>query len=100
RDDSSQQQSGGAVLEGSERRLPSSARRLVTLTGPGGSGKTRLALEVAQRLSERFGGAVWFVPLVDLADSRLIPDRLREAMHLPASPQVEPMEQVVTVLCR
>src|SRR5262249_50835643 len=49
----------GALLERS---------RLVTLTGSGGSGKTRLALEVARQLGERFAGAVWFVPLADLVE--------------------------------
>src|SRR5206468_3399699 len=54
----------------------SGAPRLVTLTGPGGSGKTRLGLEVAARQWEPFGGAVWFVPLQDLLDARVIPYRI------------------------
>ena len=36
--------------------------RLVTLTGPGGSGKSRLAIEAGPRMLEAFSGAVWFVP--------------------------------------
>lgn len=72
--------------------------RLVTLTGAGGTGKTRLALEVARRLVERFHGAVWFVPLADLDDPRRLPDRLRERLGLPHSPTVGPMEQVVAAL--
>ena len=39
--------------------------RLITLTGLGGSGKTRLALEVARYLQPVYSGAVWFVPLAD-----------------------------------
>jgi predicted ATPase/DNA-binding SARP family transcriptional activator len=74
--------------------------RLVTLTGPGGSGKTRLALEVAERLVEPFGGAVWFVPLADLADARLIADAARDALRLPRSPGREPLEQLVETLSR
>ncbi|HLV81213.1 MAG TPA: BTAD domain-containing putative transcriptional regulator, partial [Chthonomonadaceae bacterium] len=45
---------------------PGGACRLVTLTGPGGTGKTRLAIEVAGQLQPAYDGAVWFVPLADL----------------------------------
>ncbi len=51
--------------------------RLVTLSGPGGTGKTRLAQEVAARLREPFQGAVWFVPLVDLTDPTLLKATIR-----------------------
>src|SRR5438270_352197 len=62
-------------LEGAERLLapaaaaapdpsPGPARaRLVTITGPGGVGKTRLAIEAARRLAPAFGGAVAFAAL-------------------------------------
>ena len=43
--------------------------RLVTLTGPGGIGKTRLAIEVANRLTKRFPDGVWFVPLAAVTDA-------------------------------
>jgi predicted ATPase/DNA-binding SARP family transcriptional activator len=74
--------------------------RLVTLTGPAGTGKTRLALAVAARLQDVFQGAVWFVPLEDLTDARLIADYIRNALRVPPSPDVEPLEQVVTTLAR
>ncbi len=45
--------------------LPETGVRLVTLLGPGGVGKTRLALEAARRLLPSFPGGVWFVPLAD-----------------------------------
>jgi predicted ATPase/DNA-binding SARP family transcriptional activator/Tfp pilus assembly protein PilF len=77
-----------------------SVPRLVTLTGPGGSGKTRLALEVAGQLRMAFHGAVWFVPLQDLADARLIPDKLLDVLRLPRSPQLQPLEQAVAFLSR
>ncbi|MFI6514099.1 ATP-binding protein [Spirillospora sp. NPDC050679] len=43
-----------------------SAERLVTLTGPGGAGKTRLALRLAEEAADRFPGGVWLVELAEL----------------------------------
>jgi predicted ATPase/DNA-binding SARP family transcriptional activator len=74
--------------------------RLVTLTGPGGSGKTRLAIAVAARLVEAFDGAVWFVPLAELADARHIPDAVGDALGLLRSPDVAPLEQLLERLRR
>ncbi len=74
--------------------------RLVTLTGPGGTGKTRLAIEAAQQLVPAFSGAVWFVPLGDVSDARRVPDAAAAVMRLPAAPATEPLDQVVEALGR
>jgi predicted ATPase len=69
--------------------------RLVTLTGPGGSGKTRLAIELAETVSDRFAGAVWFVPLADLADPAHIPGAILNALREPRAPHKDPLEQAI-----
>ncbi|MEZ4531716.1 MAG: hypothetical protein R2855_11925 [Thermomicrobiales bacterium] len=49
------------------------ALRLITITGPGGVGKTRLSVEVAGTLERTFGRNIWFVPLAPVGDSTLVP---------------------------
>src|SRR5712672_3166805 len=55
------------------------ANRLVTLTGAGGAGKTRLAIEVASRLIDVFPDGVWLVELAALSDPRLVPQAVAKA---------------------
>ncbi len=56
--------------------------RLLTLLGPGGSGKTRIAIEVARRMQRPFNNAVWFVSLADLSVAIAIPPAILDAMAL------------------
>ncbi|KRB55336.1 LuxR family transcriptional regulator [Rhizobium sp. Root708] len=59
-----------------------SAYRVVTLTGPGGIGKTVLASEVARRLQPSIDGDAFFVELVSLPDSNLVPTALAQTLDL------------------
>jgi predicted ATPase/DNA-binding SARP family transcriptional activator len=78
--------------------------RLVTLTGPGGSGKTRLAVELARRLSGAWNGAICFVPLADLEEcggapaASLIGEAVGVALRLPPAPDAESLDRVVAAL--
>ena len=62
--------------------------RLVTLTGPGGVGKTRLALEVASRLVEDFADGVAFVPLAAVRDPGLVLQAITSSLDLSEEPNV------------
>jgi predicted ATPase/DNA-binding CsgD family transcriptional regulator len=55
-------------------------RRLVTLTGPGGVGKTRLALRVAEEREASFADGVWFVPLAPLTDAAYVESAIATAL--------------------
>jgi predicted ATPase/DNA-binding SARP family transcriptional activator len=77
-----------------------SGERLVTLTGPGGSGKTRLALEVATRCAEKQDRPVWHVPLADLADPEHLLETIRDALGMPRVPRRDTLEQLMAVLGR
>ena len=56
--------------------------QLVTLIGPGGTGKTRLALQAAAELLDDFTDGVFFVPLAPLTDSHLVPSAIASALGL------------------
>lgn len=72
--------------------------RLVTLTGTGGIGKTRVALEIARELTPDFPDGVWFVPLGELVDAQLVSQSVAEALDVePAGPDfVRPLISHVT----
>ncbi|MFE5700998.1 ATP-binding protein [Rhodococcus koreensis] len=72
----------GRRREVTEAKRLLSATRLVTLTGIGGVGKTRLALRVAADVARAFGDGVWLVELGELQDSELLPDAVISALGL------------------
>jgi predicted ATPase/DNA-binding SARP family transcriptional activator/transposase len=89
-----------AMLEQGGGESPSLEARLITLTGPGGSGKTRLAIEVGARVMAAWGGRVWLVLLQDLAAAQRIPAAIRDVLGLPRSAGADAVEQVVVALSR
>jgi predicted ATPase/DNA-binding CsgD family transcriptional regulator len=72
--------------------------RLLTLTGAGGSGKTRLALEVARRLVAEYPDGVWLVELAPLSEGALVPKEVAKALGVserPAQPLTGTLAEVL-----
>jgi len=80
-----------AVAEVLERMETS---RLVTLSGPGGSGKTRLSIEVASQSRDRFTGGVWFVPLDQIDESSLVPAFVGRTIGIRESPDISVVDNL------
>ena len=60
--------------------------RLLTLTGPGGSGKTRLSLELAAGVANEYPDGVWFVPLAALTDPALVVPTIAQRLGVRETP--------------
>jgi predicted ATPase/DNA-binding CsgD family transcriptional regulator len=71
---------------------------LLTLTGPGGSGKTRLALELATLLRPEFTDGVAFVPLAAIRDAALVPATVAAALGVPEVPGRSATEALIGCL--
>jgi predicted ATPase/class 3 adenylate cyclase/DNA-binding CsgD family transcriptional regulator len=71
-----------------------SAHRLVTLTGAGGAGKTRLAMEAAAQLVTEFGDGVWYIDLSPIADPVVVPVTVARTFGLPDQPGRSTMDAV------
>ena len=69
--------------------LGDAAARLVTLTGPGGTGKTRLMLQAAAEVSDRFPDGVYWIPLAPLRDESALGETFAQAIGMRAQPGVE-----------
>ncbi len=79
-------------------RTMHSPLRLITLVGAGGSGKTRLALEIGRALVEEFEQGVWFVDLAPLSDAALVPQQIAKALGVQEQPNVPLTETLVEFL--
>jgi predicted ATPase len=72
--------------------------RFVTLTGTGGIGKTRLAIEVARHLLPQFADGVWVVELAPLSDPHLVPVTVSTALGLELMSGVVTPERIAMAL--
>ncbi|MCC6734889.1 MAG: hypothetical protein IT534_02030 [Bauldia sp.] len=72
--------------------------RLLTLTGPGGTGKTRLALELAAAAAEDFPDGVWFVELEPIRDPDLVAGTIARTMGLALTASRPPRDVLVEAL--
>jgi predicted ATPase/DNA-binding SARP family transcriptional activator len=86
----------GRDIEQLAHRLEGSS--MVTLTGPGGMGKTRLAVELSAKVSERYRDGVVFVDLAPLTDESLIPRTIAWALGLRDDGVRNPMDVIVARL--
>ncbi len=90
---------------GRERELADLERllrehRLVTVTGMGGAGKTRLALETAPRQVGAWSGGVWFVDLMPVTDPALVPVAVARTLGVADRPDVTPLVGLLEQLQR
>ncbi|MFT4037353.1 MAG: LuxR C-terminal-related transcriptional regulator [Thermomicrobiales bacterium] len=72
--------------------------RLITLTGPGGVGKTRLALRVARELAPRFPDGVAFVPLAPIRDASLVSTTIAQALGVHGGEDRDPLARLQAYL--
>jgi predicted ATPase/transcriptional regulator with XRE-family HTH domain len=79
-------------------KLVDPACRLLTLVGPGGMGKTRLALAAAAGQGERFPDGVAFVPLAAVGDPALLPQAIAHSLNITLSGPEDPVAQLGRIL--
>jgi predicted ATPase/class 3 adenylate cyclase/DNA-binding CsgD family transcriptional regulator len=85
----------GREAETREVRQLLADNRLVTLTGAGGAGKTRLAVEVATRIAPEFRNSVWYVDLAPITDPGVVPVTVARALGLPDQPGLSTMDTLL-----
>jgi predicted ATPase/DNA-binding CsgD family transcriptional regulator len=74
--------------------------RLLTVTGPGGVGKTRLVGEVARRVADRFADGVWLVELASVQEPTLVAAAVAAALGVPQVPGMSIADSLAGVLAR
>jgi predicted ATPase/class 3 adenylate cyclase len=88
----------GREREVSEVRALVESSRLVTLTGAGGCGKTRLGLQVAAELLDGSGDGVWLVELAAVTDQDAVPAAISQALRLTVDPGRPALEALLEAL--
>jgi predicted ATPase len=74
--------------------------RLVTVTGPGGAGKTRLAGEVARQVADGFADGVWLAELAGVADPAQVPGEVAAALGIRELPAASAADALARALAR
>jgi predicted ATPase/class 3 adenylate cyclase len=72
--------------------------RLLTLTGPGGTGKTRLSLQIAANVLDQFPDGVYFVPLSAIHDPELVPSAIAQALSISTTGSRRPIDGLIDYL--
>ena len=88
----------GRRVEIEEAKQLISEFRLMTLTGAGGIGKTRLALEIGRQLLGTYRDGVWLVELAGLTDADLVPETVASALGFTIQKGATPIESLVNLL--
>ena len=90
----------GREARSSDVRKLLADNRLVTLTGAGGAGKTRLAVEIAARIAPEFGDGVWYVDLAPITYPAVVPVTVARALGLPDQPGRSTMDTLLRFVRR
>ena len=88
----------GRRVEIEETKQLISEFRLMTLTGAGGIGKTRLALEIGRQLLGTYRDGIWLVELAGLTDADLVPETVASALGFTIQKGATPIESLVNLL--
>jgi predicted ATPase len=74
------------------------SHRLLTLTGPGGTGKTRLALQLAAELADEFPGGVFWTPLAALRDAAIVPSAVAQALGVEETADTDTTQSIASAV--
>ena len=88
----------GRASESARPEAMLAGHRLVTVTGPGGSGKTRMAIEVARALVPRFEDGVWLVELAQVDDPGLVPAAVAVVLGVREHPGLSLADSLAVVM--
>jgi predicted ATPase/class 3 adenylate cyclase len=88
----------GRAREMAEVKRLLETTRLLTLTGTGGTGKTRLSLQVAADVLDRFPHGVWLVELATISDPVLVPETISNAVDVREEPGRPPLDTLADAL--
>jgi predicted ATPase/class 3 adenylate cyclase len=88
----------GRAREVAEVRILVEEHRLVTLTGAGGSGKTRLALQVAAAVLDGSGDGVWLVELAPVSDETMVAATMNQVLGVTGQPGRPELDALVNAL--